>query len=400
MTPLAERISAIIREAFPGGGETTPLHEPRLSGNEWRYVKECLDTGWVSSVGSYVDRFEAALREYTGARSAVAVVNGTAALHVALLLAGVEKDDEVLLPALTFVATANAVSYCGAVPHFADAEYRTLGLDPARLERHLAEVAELRGDVCHNRKSGRRIKAVVPMHAFGHPVDLDPLAELCTDYRLTLVEDAAESLGSFYRGRHTGRTGKLAALSFNGNKIVTTGGGGAILTDDEELGRLARHLTTTAKRPHRWEFFHDRAAFNYRLPNVNAAIGCAQLEQLAGFVAAKRALAARYARAFAEVPGIGFFNEPPGCASNFWLNVLLLEKSDPALRDRLLEELTAAGIQARPAWVPLHRLPMYAAAPRMELSVTEDLAARIINIPSSAPLSPPPGAATDEGGVP
>ncbi len=362
------------------------LHEPTFVGKEWDYVKDCLDTGWVSSVGSYVDRFETMLAELTGVKRAVAVVNGTAALHVCLLLAGVQAGDEVLLPTLTFVATPNAISYCGAIPHFVDSEEKTLGLDPHKLADYLGGNAELRGDECFNRQTGRRIRAVVPMHTYGHPVDLDPLVEVCERYHLLLIEDAAESLGSCYKGRHTGQWGKLSALSFNGNKVVTTGGGGAILTNDAELGALAKHLTTTAKVPHKWEFRHDLVGYNYRLPNINAALGCAQLEQLPGFLQRKRALAEKYRQAFADVPGIRFFTEPEQSQSNYWLNTLLLDEAGCEKRDELLEITNASGLMTRPTWTLMHKLTMFKECPRMDLSVAESLERRLINIPSSASL--------------
>ena len=273
-----------LKAVLPAGGMPVPLHEPSFGGNEWLYVKECIDTGWVSSVGKFVDRFEQQLADYTGVKHAVAVVNGTAALHVCLKLVGVEQEDEVLTPTLTFIATANAISYCGATPHFVDSDEATLGLDPQKLGLYLQEIAEIRPEGCFNKKTGRRIKAVLPMHTFGHPVDLDPLVEICRSYQLELVEDAAESLGSYYKGRHTGNWGKVSALSFNGNKVITTGGGGAILTNDEKLGKLAKHLTTTARGPHKWSFIHDQIGFNYRLPNINAALGCAQMELLPKFL--------------------------------------------------------------------------------------------------------------------
>jgi perosamine synthetase len=380
-------ILSALRRVLPAkGGGPVSLHEPQFNGNEWAYVKECLDSGWVSSVGKFVDRFEDDLAAYTGARRAIAVVNGTAALHICLKLVGVEAGDEVLIPSLTFVATANAVVYCGATPHFVDCEERTLGLDPVALGHYLEEIAYIGAEGCVNRLTGRRIKAVVPMHAFGHPVDLDPLVEVCKRFRLELVEDAAESLGSFYKGEHTGNSGRVSALSFNGNKVVTTGGGGAILTNDEELGRLAKHLTTTAKVPHRWEFNHDMIGYNYRLPNLNAALGCAQLEQLPGFVEHKRALADRYRQAFAGIEGVRFFSEPDFAKSNYWLNVLLLDEELAGNRDAVLAATNDAGIMTRPAWTPMHLLPMFTDAPRMELPVTESLAARLINIPSSAAL--------------
>lgn len=377
-----DRIVGAIRSALPSR-DFIGLHEPCFAGNEWSYVKECLDTGWVSSVGKFVDRFEEQLAAYCGVKKAIAVVNGTAALHVSLMLVGVQREDEVLIPALTFIATANAVSYCGAVPHFVDSEEATLGLDPVKLGAYLERSAVLRSGACFNKFTGRRIKAVVPMHAFGHPVDLDPLLEVCDRFHLELVEDAAESLGSFYKGRHTGNSGRVSALSFNGNKLVTTGGGGAILTNDEELGRLAKHITTTAKVPHRWNFCHDMVGFNYRMPNLNAALGCAQLEQIEGFLKKKRALAQRYRYALAGIEGVRFFEEQAFARSNYWLNVLLLDEESADERDALLARTNDCGVMTRPAWMLMHKLAMFQQCPRMELPVAQSLERRIINIPSS-----------------
>jgi perosamine synthetase len=375
-----------LRKVLPENREFIALHEPQFAGREWLYVKDCLDSGWVSSVGGFVDRFEEGLAEYTGAKRAVAVVNGTAALQVCFLLAGVTRGDEVFMPALTFVATANAASYCGAIPHFVDSEERTLGLDPAKLNAYLQEIADIRGDGCYNRMTGRRLKAVVAMHTFGHPVDLDPLKAVCERFGLTLIEDSAESLGSFYKGRHTGNWGVLSALSFNGNKTITTGGGGAVLTNDEELGKMAKHLTTTAKVPHDWEFSHDRVGYNYRLPNINAALGCAQLEQLPVFLKKKRVLAERYRMAFERVEGVRFFVEPDFARSNYWLNALLLDEPCVGELENLLHLANRSGIMARPAWTLMQKLPMYRECPRMDLSVAESLGKRLINIPSSAAL--------------
>jgi perosamine synthetase len=387
VSATVDQVIATLRDVLrPEGAAFVALHEPVFEGNEWAYVKECIDTAWVSSAGTYVDRFEADLAAYTGARRAVAVVNGTAALHVALLLAGVEGDDEVLVPALTFVATANAVAYCGAINHFVDSEERTLGLDPHKLADYLSEIAVMEGGVCRNRQTGRVLRAVVPMHAFGHPVDLDPLAEVCERYGIVMVEDAAESLGSYYKGRHTGRWGRLGILSFNGNKIITTGGGGAILTDDDALADRAKHLTTTGKRPHRWAYEHDTVAFNYRLPNINAALGCAQLEQLDRFLAQKRRLAERYAEAFEEVGGVRFVTEPPFGRSNYWLNAVLFDEAHANERDGLLEAANDDGFMVRPVWTLLSALPMYRACPRMDLSVAQSIERRLVNIPSSASL--------------
>jgi len=382
----AEAICTAIRSILPVEKLTIPLHEPLFSGNEWLYVKECIDTGWVSSVGKFVDLFEQRLAEYTGCQRAVAVVNGTAALQVCLRLVGVGTNDEVLIPALTFIATANAVAYLGAIPHFVDSEELTLGLDPHKLSLYMENIAELRNSECYNKQTGRRIKAVVPMHAFGHPVDLDPLIELCKRYSIELVEDAAESLGSYYKGRHTGTLGKISALSFNGNKIMTTGGGGALLTDDEELGKLAKHITTTAKVPHKWKFNHDKIGYNYRMPNINAALGCAQLEQLPHFLEKKRALANRYYEVFEDMPGVRFFVEPEFGQSNYWLNVLLLDSDFSHYRDEILNMSNNSGIMTRPAWKLLNLLPMYKHCPRMDLAQSESIESRLLNIPSSASL--------------
>lgn len=380
------RIVGAVREVVGERPRPVLLHGPSLAGNEWQYVKECIDTAWVSSAGSYVTRFEKMLAEFTGATQAVAVVNGTGALHVALLLAGVGRGDEVLMPSLTFVATANATSYCGATPHFCDVSATTLGIDPEKADVHLKKIAEKRDGVCYNRQTGKRISAIVPMHTFGHPVDLAGLADIAQRHGIVIVEDAAESLGSYYKGRHTGRFGKLGILSFNGNKIVTTGAGGAIITDDEKLATHARHITTTAKVPHAWEFIHDEVGFNYRMPNINAAIGCGQVEQLPGFLERKRKLAIRYTEAFSDMPGVSVFVEPPNSQSNYWLNAILLDRPDHAVRDTILKALNDAGFQSRPIWRPMHQLTMYRDCPRMDLSVTEDLGARVINIPSSATL--------------
>jgi perosamine synthetase len=363
-----------------------PLHEPEFAGNEWQYVKECIDTGWVSSVGSYVDLFEQKLSDLTGAGHAIATVNGTAALHIALILAGVEPGDEVLMPALTFVATANAAHYAGGIPHFVDVEASSFAVDAKKLDAYLAENTTQRDGACVNRASGRRIAALVCVHIFGHPADLDGLSSVCERYGLPLVEDAAESLGSTYKGKHTGTVGLVAALSFNGNKIVTSGGGGAILTNDPELAARAKHLTTTAKVPHRWEYVHDAVGFNYRLPNLNAALGCAQLERLDQFVEEKRRLADAYTEALAPIPGARTLAEPPQARSNFWLNALVLEGPLSHSRDEVLELANAAGLGARPLWTPMHELQMYASCPRENLDITSDLFAHTVNLPSSPAL--------------
>lgn len=381
ISQLAKDVTCAIAEVVGAG--PVGLHEPRFTGNELAYLKECLDTTFVSSVGKFVDRFEADLAAFTGARHVVAVVNGTQALHVALLLGGVVANDEVLAPALTFVATANAVSYCGAVPHFVDSSEKTLGLDPLALREYLSDVAEMRDGQCVNRSTGRVIRAVVPMHTFGHPVDMESLLAVASDFNIAVIEDAAESLGSYIGGRHTGTFGLVGTLSFNGNKTITTGGGGAILTNDTALARRAKHLTTTAKVPHRWNFDHDEIGYNYRLPNLNAALGCAQLERLPELLASKRALFEQYRSAFAKVERVRLFAEPEGCHSNYWLQTLLLDESVAAERDAILAATNEAGLMTRPTWTLMHRLKAFTASPRMPLPVAESLERRILNIPSS-----------------
>jgi perosamine synthetase len=362
------------------------LHEPHFGGKEWEYVKSCIDEGWVSSGGAFVDAFEQQLAAVCNTKAAIAIVNGTAALHVALRLNGVQPNDEVIIPALTFIATANAVTYCGAVPHFVDADANRLSIDASALERHLRRIADVQHGIAVNRETGRPIRACVPVHVFGHPADMDAINRVCDALNIAVIEDATESLGSLYKGRPCGGMSRAGVLSFNGNKIVTTGGGGAIVTNDTELAKHAKHLTTTAKQSHRWAFLHDEVGWNYRLPNINAALGVAQLEELDGFVAAKRRLAARYAEIFRNVPGVHFIHEPAGTTSNYWLNAILLDEDSEAVRDELLEATHAAGLLTRPAWTPMHKLAMFAAAPRADLAAAESIHRRLINLPSSAVL--------------
>jgi perosamine synthetase len=385
MMSVDQQIIASLRAVMGEGSHA--LHEPRFLGNEQRYVQECIASTFVSSVGKYVDRFERELADFTEVRRAVAVVNGTAALQVALQLAGVEAGDEVLVPALTFVATVNATHYLGAIPHFVDSSHETLGLDPVALKDWLKHIGERTPDGTRNRETGRRIRVMVSMHTFGHPCDIDGLLALAQDYQLQLVEDAAESLGSYYHGRHTGTFGLLGTLSFNGNKIVTTGGGGAILTNDERLADYAKHLTTTAKKPHRWEYVHDELGYNFRMPNLNAALGCAQLEQLPDFLASKRRLTEKYLQAFADISHMRLMTEPAGCQSNYWLQALILDEAIADQRDAILEATNDVGLMTRPVWTLMHHLPAYQQSPRAPLPVAELMARRIINIPSSAGLA-------------
>lgn len=363
------------------GKEFVPLHEPTFNDKEVEYVTDCVKSGWVSSVGAYVNRFEEDLAKFVGVKRAVAVVNGTAALHIALKVAGVKAEDEVLMPSLTFIATANAVSYLGAVPHFIDVSFKTLGVDADKLKIYLEQIGKLQNNQLYNRETGRRISALVPMHTFGHTADVEGLLKVCEMYNLTLVEDAAESLGSYYNGKHTGSFGKVSAMSFNGNKIMTTGGGGAILTNDDAIADYAKHLTTTAKVPHRWKYEHDEIGFNYRMPNLNAALGCAQLEKMPMFIQQKRELTKQYEQWLVNLDGVHLFKEPANTRSNYWLQTIILDER--LNRDEVLDFLNEQGVMSRPIWTPMHQLTMYQNCPRSDLSVTEQLNRSVINIPST-----------------
>jgi perosamine synthetase len=381
---LPQRVTQAIQAAIGPG--PAMLHEPSFQGNEWLYLQQCLESTYVSSVGKFVDQFEAELARYTGAKHAVAVVNGTAALHISLLLAGVTPGDEVLVPTLTFAATANAVAYCNATPHFVDSDEQTMGIDPRKLRGYLSQISERNSGFCVNKATGRPIRAMVPMHTFGHPSDLDSLMAIANDFDLIMIEDAAESLGSKYNGQHTGTFGLMGTLSFNGNKTITTGGGGAILTNNDKLARQAKHLTTTAKLAHRWEYRHDSVAFNYRLPNLNAALGCAQLEQLPALLEAKRLLFERYRVAFSSVRGVSLFREPAGSRSNYWLHTLMLDINVLDQLDPILLATNEANLMTRPAWTLMHELAHFNSCPRMDLTSSQLLSRRIINIPSSPRL--------------
>ena len=367
------------------------LHEPDFRGTKaWTYVKDCLDTGWVSTAGQWVSRFEQELTSATGAAHAVAVTNGTVALRLALHLVGVEPGDEVLIPPLSFVATANAVAHLGAVPHFVDVEPSTLAMDPAALAERLDQVAERCDGQLINRQTGRRLAALMPVHVFGHPADGELLRQVADSWGLPLVEDAAEALGSWRGDTHCGLFGAVGTLSFNGNKLITTGGGGALITNDADLAKRARHLSTTAKQPHPWAFVHDAVGWNDRLPNLNAALGAAQLEDLQRRLDAKRLLFDRYLAAFACFEEVELVAEPPACRSNHWLISLRFTSMDSrkALRHReeLLEGANAAGLMLRPVWKLLHQLPMYVSAPKGDLPMAEDQSNRLVNLPSSPQL--------------
>lgn len=376
---MFDSLISFVREQYRTN-EFIPLHAPSFKGSERDYVVETIESTFVSSVGAFVDRFERDMSTYTGSPRAIATVNGTAALHAALLLAGVQAGELVVTQPLTFVATCNAIAYCGAEPVFIDVDRHTLGLSPIALDKWLHDNARMDADgLCRTIDGGRIVRACVPMHTFGHPVELDQLLEVCERWGLTVVEDAAESLGSFYKNRHTGTFGQLGTLSFNGNKIITTGGGGMILTN-EKLGTKAKHLTTTAKLPHPYEYVHDEIGYNYRLPNINAALGCAQLEQLEDFVALKRLLAARYEKEL-EKSELQFFHEPKDCRSNYWLNAVICDSRER--RDALLKATNEQGVMTRPIWQLMSHLPSYTGCLRGDLGNARWLEDRIVNLPSS-----------------
>lgn len=369
-----------IKEVF-GNQEFTPLAVPVFPGNEKKYMEECIDTTFVSSVGKFVDRFENDMAAYAGCKKAVVCVSGTNALHMSMMLVGVERDDEVLTQALTFIATCNAISYIGAHPVFIDVDKSTMGLSPNALKEWLVRNTEIKNGQCYNTNTGRRVKACVPMHTFGHPVRIEEIADLCEEYHIELVEDAAESIGSLYKGKHTGTFGKVGAISFNGNKTITTGGGGMMLFNDEELAAHAKHLTTQAKVPHRWEFRHDHVGYNYRMPNINAALGCAQLENLDKFIQSKRQLALEYAEYFKNIDDILFFTEPENTFSNYWLQAVILKDRDA--QQEFLQQTNDDGVMTRPIWELMNRLPMFEHCENDGLKNTIWFADRVVNIPSS-----------------
>ncbi|MFC1504051.1 LegC family aminotransferase [Spirochaetota bacterium] len=379
-----KKITDFIYSAY-GNKREIPLHEPKFTGNEKKYINDCVDSTYVSSVGEYVERFEQITASYTGAKYAVATVNGTAALHIALLLVGVRQDDEVITQPLAFVATANAIQYCRAYPVFIDIDRDTLGLSAEKLEEFLSTETQVKDNgFTYNKTTGKRISACVPMHTLGHPAKIDTIKEICCDRNIALVEDAAEAMGSLYKKKHTGRYGIIGVLSFNGNKIITTGGGGMIITDDKDLAEKAKHITTQAKVPHKWEFVHDMTGYNYRMPNINAALGCAQMEMLDSFIMSKRKLADKY-KIYFDREGISFFTEPEGSRSNYWLNAIVM--NDREERDGLLEYSNQKSIMTRPLWTPIYGLDMYKDCYRGNTENTEWLFDRIVNIPSSVTYS-------------
>lgn len=375
---------SFIKSQFPGQN-FIPLHEPRFVGNERTYVLDAIDSTFVSSVGAYVNRFEEMMTSITNTKYAVATVNGTAALHIALLVANVKQNEEVLTQALTFVATANAIAYVGAQPFFIDVDKESMGMSSQALKDFLGNHAEMQNGYAYNKKNGRKIAACVPMHTFGHPCEIDAIKDLCAAWNIALIEDAAESLGSYYKNEPTGSFGLMGVFSFNGNKTVTCGGGGAIVTNDERIATLAKHLTVQAKVPHAWDFNHDHIAYNYRMPNLNAAMACAQLEQLSKFIANKRELALLYKDFFNDKREIRFKAEPVNTNANYWLNTV--ELPDRETRDAFLAYTNSNGVMTRPAWVLMNKLPMFSKCDHDGLLESEYLAERIVNIPSSVRIA-------------
>ena len=379
---MFEEVIAFIQKKYKTTG-FIPLHEPHFIGNEKKYLNECMDSTFVSSVGKFVGEFEEKIAKYTGAKYAVATSNGTSALHISLMLANVESGDEVITQPLTFVATCNAINYCGAKPIFIDVDKDTMGMSPVALEAFLKENAIIKDQQCVNKSTGNIIKACVPMHTFGHPCRIDEIQRICKEWHITLVEDAAESLGSFYNNQHTGTFGELGVISFNGNKIITSGGGGCILTNNEDLAKKAKHITTTAKEPHKWEYTHDMVGYNYRMPNLNAALIVAQLEQLEGFLKSKRFLAKSYEDFFND-GNIQFVSEPENSKSNYWLNSIILK--DKIQRNLFLDETNSQSVMTRPIWTLMNKLPMFKEAQCGDLTNAEWLEERVVNIPSSVVL--------------
>lgn len=377
-----QKVTDFIKKTF-NSNQFIPLHEPKFVGNEKTYLNDCIDSTFVSSVGAYVDRFEKEFAHYVGSKYAIATVNGTSALHISLLLADVQSEDEVLTQPLTFIATLNALNYIGAKPIFIDVDRDTMGLSPKVLSEFLDKNCELSDNKCINKKTKKQIKACVPMHTFGHPCRIDEISQICASWNIVLVEDSAESLGSYYKGQHTGTFGKLGIFSFNGNKVITSGGGGVIVTNDEALAKCAKHLTTTAKVPHKWEYTHDSIGYNYRMPNLNAALLVAQMENLNLFLSNKRELTAVYADFFKE-NGIKFVEEPESSTSNYWLQAVILK--DLEERNMFLDYTNAHGVMTRPIWTLMNKLEMFKDSQCSDLSNALWLEARVVNIPSSVRL--------------
>ena len=373
-----------IKQQYPNKN-FIPLHEPVFNGNEKKYLNDCIDSTFVSSVGKYVNTVEKEFAKKVGSKYAIATVNGTSALHISLLLANVKQNDEVITQPLTFIATVNAIKYCGANPVFLDVDKKTMGLSPKALEKFLTKNCKIKNKKCINTTTGARIKACVPMHTFGHPCKIDKIAKICKKWHIVMVEDAAESLGSFYKNKHTGTFGKIGIFSFNGNKIITSGGGGMIVTDDKKLAKKAKHLTTTAKIPHKWEYTHDDIGYNYRLPNINAALLLAQLEQLDAFIKSKQELTSKYNNFFKTQKDITFINQPKNAKSNYWLQSIVLKNKTQ--RDKFLKITNKNGVMTRPIWTLLSNLEMFKQYQKDDLTNAKFFEKRVVNIPSSVKVN-------------
>lgn len=377
-----KEVLSFIREIYKSQ-DFIALHEPRFIGNEKKYLNDCIDSSFVSSIGKFVDEVEQKIAKYTGAKYAIATTNGTSSLHISLILANIDHNSEVITQPITFVATCNAISYCNAAPIFIDVDKNTMGLSPTALKYFLKKNTIIKKKQCLNKNTNKIIKACLPMHSYGHPCEIDEIKKICDENHIFLIEDAAESLGSLYKKKHTGTFGQIGIISFNGNKIITAGGGGCIITNDEMLATKAKHLTTTAKLPHKWDFNHDMVGYNYRMPNINAALLVAQLEKLEDFIRSKRNLAKKYEEFFKSTK-YNFFKEPENCRSNYWLNSIICK--DKNERDQFLEKTNSCGVMTRPIWTPMNKLPMFKNAQHCDLKNSEWLFQRIVNIPSSSNL--------------
>ena len=366
---------------------TVYLHEPDIRKEDWKFVKECLKKNFVSSVGNYVNEFEDKLKKYTKAKYVIATVNATSAIHLSLVVMGANENDEVILPSLNFVAAANAVRYCNSIPHFVEVEEETLGIDPIKLEKYLNKIVIKKNNNSFNKHTNKRIKFMMPLHVFGHPAKILKLKKIAKKFNLKIIEDAAESLGSTYKKKHLGTFGDIGVLSFNGNKIITTGGGGALLTNSLKIAKKLKYLSTTAKTPHRWKFEYSDIGFNYRMPGINASLGCAQMKRIKSYVNSKRKLFKKYKVGFGNLKDIKVLQEPKNARSNYWLQTIILDNKISYLKDKILEKTNNLGFSVRPVWKPLHKLNKFKSYPRMEMKVTNNLEKRILNLPSSIYLS-------------
>lgn len=387
LTQIIEVLNKTIGPLNTHDRSTIYLHEPDIRKEDWKFVKKCLDRNFVSSVGNYVSEFENKLKKFTKSKYVTAIINGTSAIHLALVVMGANENDEVILPSLNFVASANAIRYCNATPHFVEVEEETLGIDPIKLESYLKKIVIKKNKISYNKYTKKRIKFMIPLHMFGHPAKISDLKKIAIKFNLKIIEDAAESLGSKYKNKHLGTFGDIGVLSFNGNKIITTGGGGALLTNNKKLAKKIKYLSTTAKIPHKWKYEYSDIGYNYRMPGINASLGCAQMTRLNSYVKLKRKLFNKYKAGFKNISDIKIFQEPVSARSNYWLQTLILSNKIYNLKDIILQKTNNLGFSTRPVWKPLHKLQKFKKFPRMNLNLTENLDKRIINLPSSVYLA-------------